>query len=90
MFADLLSLQERQSFIFCLILFPCVSSALASMVARAWMESMPSPASVCLGSLAATANMTSMSAIQNRASMEAPVLTVMGHTNAPALMDTQE
>lgn len=51
---------------------------------------MPSPASVCLGSLAATANMTSMSAIQNRASMEAPVLTVMGHTNAPALMVTRE
>lgn len=54
------------------------------------MESMRSPAFVYLDSLAATANMISMSVTPNHASMEALVWTVMGRTNAPVLMATQE
>lgn len=65
-------------------------TAHASMVAPVWMESMPSPACVCLDLPAATVNMISMSVIPNRASMEAVVWTVTGHTSAPALMATQE
>lgn len=60
------------------------------MVAPVWMESMRSPAFVYLDSLAATANMISMSVTPNRASMEALVLTAMGRTSAPVLMAIQE
>lgn len=69
-------------------LFFCVSSALASMVAPVWMELMRSPACVYLDSLAATANMISMSVTPNPASMEVLALTVMGRTSAPVLMAT--
>lgn len=55
-----------------------------------WMESTCLLASACLVSLAATANMTSMSVIPSRASMEGLAWTVTGHTNAPALMATLE
>lgn len=65
-------------------------TVLALTEAPVWMELMRSPACVYLDSLAATANMISMSVTPNRASMEELVLTVMGHTNAPALMATQE
>lgn len=51
---------------------------------------MRSPAFVYLDSLAATANMISMSVTPNRASMEALVLTAMGRTSAPVLMAIQE
>lgn len=60
------------------------------MVAPAWMELMRSPAFVYLDSLAATANMISMSVTPNHASMEALVLTVMGRTSAPVFMATPE
>lgn len=65
-------------------------TALALTAAPVWMELMHSPVCVYLDSLAATANMISMSVTPNRASMEALVLTVMGCTNAPVLMATQE
>lgn len=65
-------------------------TALASMVALVWMELMRSPACVYLDSLAATANMISMSVTPNRVSMEDLVLTVMGRTSVPVLMATQE
>lgn len=65
-------------------------TALASMVAPVWMELMRSPACVYLDSLAATANMISMSVTPNRASTEDHVSTVMGRTSAPVLMATQE
>lgn len=71
-------------------LLSCVPSAHASMVAPAWMELMRSPAFVYLDSLAATANMISMSVTPNHASMEALVLTVMGRTSAPVFMATPE
>lgn len=51
---------------------------------------MPLPACVYLDSLAAIANMISMSVTPNHVSMEVLVLTVMGHINAPVLMATQE
>ena len=60
------------------------------MVALVWMELMRSPACVYLDSLAATANMISMSVTPNRVSMEDLVLTVMGRTSVPVLMATQE
>ncbi len=54
------------------------------------MELMRLPAFVYLDSLAATANMISMSVTPNRALMVGLVLIVMGHTNAPVLMATLE
>lgn len=51
---------------------------------------MPLPACVCLDLPEATVNTISTSVTPNRASMEALVWTVMGHTSAPVLMDTQE
>lgn len=55
-----------------------------------WMASMPSPVSVCLDSLAATASMTSTSVTPSPASMAAHVLTAMEHISAPVLLVTLE
>lgn len=55
-----------------------------------WMASTPSPVSVCLDSLAATASMTSTSVTPSPASMAAHVLTVMEHISAPVLLATLE
>lgn len=55
-----------------------------------WMASTPSPVSVCLDSLAATASMTSTNVTPSPASMAELVLTVTEHISAPVPLATLE